>query len=650
MAVYQPSAIIGNGHTLVSIGEHGELMAFYYPHIDFPQNLQQGMPAVYLGEPAKGRLEWTFEGTWKSEQAYIGRSDILRTTCTHRRLGLEVAFTDFVLPHAELLVRRVQVKNAGPSPFAGTFYQYLNLQLGEMQAKNGLRWVSGHGEFTQYWRNVAFAVGGDDFDQHGCGKAGPYSGNSAKLGMSKGRLNANNQEIGDVDLGVGWDLRLPPGGEAVRLLLISAAGNEQSAVARLEEARSRGFDALQQESEAETQAYLSAVRSVKVPADLEETYWRCLLILRLLFDQGYGAFLAAPEFDPAFERSGGYGYCWPRDAAEVVLALEGVGLPEMGLRFLEWARVIQNPDGSWEQRYWLNGERGPAWCTLEGLYQIDQVGAVLLATERLISALPSAEQREVLARFWPSVKKAADYLCRQIDPALGLSRPGCDLWETFHGSFTYTNAAIWAGLRAASALGLAIGEPQAANHWDKTAILVKHSILQKLWAGTFFARSIDLSGQIDPGVDSSILGVVDPFQMLDLENPCEREMVEACVETIVRRLSIEIDGKKGIGRFEGDQYLGGSAGGVNTLWLARVLLRLALAGQERDPARARQYQEEALEYIRVVKSRATLAGMLPELIGGPGAARWAAPHGWTTASFIVNMLLLDRLANDHGLA
>ncbi|NIM05797.1 MAG: hypothetical protein GTO55_06050, partial [Armatimonadetes bacterium] len=87
MAVYQPSGIIGNGHTLVSVGERGELMAFYYPHIDFPQNLNQGMPALYFGEPNKGRLEWTFEKTWKSEQTYLGRSNILRTHCRHETLG-----------------------------------------------------------------------------------------------------------------------------------------------------------------------------------------------------------------------------------------------------------------------------------------------------------------------------------------------------------------------------------------------------------------------------------------------------------------------------------------------------------------------------------------------------------------------------------
>ncbi len=624
-------------------------MAFYYPHIDFPQNLNQGMPALYFGEPNKGRLEWTFEKTWKSEQTYLGRSNILRTHCRHETLGLEVIFTDFVLPYSDVLARQVKVRNSGTAQFTGAFYQYLDLQLGEVQARNGLRWLAEKGEFTQYWRNLAFAVGGDRFDQYGCGKADVKNGNSAKLGMQQGRLNSNPQEIGDVDLAVGWNLHLEPGEEATRFLLVSAAGNEQEAVSRLEQAQGRGNEALQQESREAARTFLSTARSPEIPADLEECYWRSLLLLNLLFDRSYGAFLAAPEFDPTFEHSGGYGYCWPRDAAEVVLALEAVGIPEMGLRFLEWAKAVQNEDGSWEQRYWLNGERGPAWCTVEGSIQIDQVGAMLLTMERLISAIPSSDQEQVLKRFWPSAKKVADYLSRSLDPAVGLHRPGCDLWETSRGSFAHSNAAVWAGLRAGAALGIAAGDSLAAEQWRKQSVLVKNSVLQRLWTGTYFARGLNPSGEVDAVVDSSILGLVDPFQMLNLEDEHEREMVQSSAETIIRHLSIDIDGKKGIGRFEGDQYLGGSAGGVNTLWLARVLLRLALSHQETDRARAKEYEEQALQYIRAVTPRATAAGMLPELIGGPGSSHWAAPHGWTTASYVVNMLLLDCLAgNDSG--
>ncbi len=43
-----------------------------------------------------------------------------------------------------------------------------------------------------------------------------------------------------------------------------------------------------------------------------------------------------------FERCGGYGFVWPRDAAEMALALEEAGLPEMVEGFFEWARRTQS--------------------------------------------------------------------------------------------------------------------------------------------------------------------------------------------------------------------------------------------------------------------------------------------------------------------
>jgi oligosaccharide amylase len=641
MAVYQPSAIVGNNRTLVGVGEHGELMSFYYPHIDFPQNLNQGMPALYIGKPGKGELQWTFQDTWKIEQNYLARTNVLRTTCHHLRLGIELAFTDFVLSDFDVLVREVEIRNPTATPFIGTFYQYLDLQLGEVQIRNGVRWISERELFAQYWRDLAFAIGGDRFDQFGCGKAGEDSSNSAKLGMQYGQLSRNAQEIGDVDLAVGWEVRLGTDETARRLLLISAATSERDAVTNLEIVHSRGYMKLLRQTENDAHTYLAQVHRVNVPAPLEECYWRSLLALRLLYDEEYGAFLAAPEFDPTYERSGGYGYCWPRDAAEVILALGAVGMWDMGQRFLDWASQVQNPDGSWEQRYWLNGERGPAWCTVEGFAQNDQAGSMLMAIEKLITALPSAQQSKLLPKLWPTVQKGAQHLMGEIDPAQDLQRPGCDLWETFHGSFSYTNAAIRAGLRAAAGLAYMTGNAEIGAAWEAQADRIKATVLQKLWLGSYFARGISADGEVDPVVDSSILGLIEPFCLLDLRDTCEREMAEASVETIARVLAADINGQPAIRRFEGDQYLGGSAGGVNTLWMARALLRLA---QESDGERARGYQQRAIDYIHTVLSRATAAGLLPELIGGAGApSHWAAPHGWAMSAYIENMLLLDQL-------
>ena len=98
----------------------------------------------------------------------------------------------------------------------------------------------------------------------------------------------------------------------------------------------------------------------------------------------------------------------------------------------------------------------------------------------------------------------------------------------------------------------------------------------------------------------------------------------------------------GLRRFEGDAYLGGVVGCVNTLWAAQIYLRLAQAEQGDKPGEARDFRNRAVDYIRLSLARATPTGLLPELIGlQPDTPYWAVPHGWASALMVHCLHLLD---------
>ena len=86
-----------------------------------------------------------------------------------------------------------------------------------------------------------------------------------------------------------------------------------------------GFDVLA----AERMAYDREAVALAAPASEEggvgELYARSLLVLEQLTDRQTGATIAAPEFDPDFEQSGGYGFVWPRDLGYNVLSLLAAG-------------------------------------------------------------------------------------------------------------------------------------------------------------------------------------------------------------------------------------------------------------------------------------------------------------------------------------
>jgi oligosaccharide amylase len=647
--VYQPSGIVGNSHVLISVGANGELMTFLYPHIDFPQNLHEGMPAVHFpgrnGGP--GRLAWTFEPGWETAQRYLGRTNILETRLRHKATGLTLSITDLVHPSEPVLLRRFEAGNAGDVAVRAKLFQYLDPQLGEMELKNAIHFHPERRLAAVYWRNICFAIGTDVLDEFGCGRASPGAANSAKAQMERGLLNRQLEEIGDVDMALGWAFSLAPGEKAARLLVIAAGSNEREAAARFEFSLAAGWQHVLGETQAHWAFHVGRATPVNIEPDLQEAYYRCLLALDLLVDGTYGSILAAPEFDPFFERSGGYGYCWPRDAVEACLALETAGYPEYMARFLAWSRAAQRPEGYWEQRYWLSGERGPAWCTeVDGL-QIDQTASVLFAMGRHARRLAAQARLSFLENYWESVSAAAGYLVSSIASDTGLHTIAFDLWETFRGTFTYSNAAVSAALAEASYIAREAGRDQLASQWQEAAARIKLALISRLWRNDLFARGFDAGGKPDGTADSSVLGLVVPFAVLDLSQTADREMVRALVPSLVRRAGRQFRGADALCRFEGDQYAGGGPSAVSTLWLARALLELALTSED-EPAALAAYRDQAVATMRAALASGTPTGLLPEMMGPTPGTYWAVPHAWATASFAMAALSLSRLAAGPG--
>jgi GH15 family glucan-1,4-alpha-glucosidase len=303
-------------------------------------------------------------------------------------------------------------------------------------------------------------------------------------------------------------------------------------------------------------------------------------------------------------------------------------------RFLDWAVGCQRPEGYWEQRYWLGGERAPSWCTHEDRLQIDQTAAVLFAMGR--------QRGEKAAQGWPSVRAAADYLIRSISPVTNLHLPAFDLWETFRGSFAYSNAAISCALEGAASRAREAGDEARAAQYEERGRAVRRAVMDWLWQGDYFARGVDLDGRVDTTADASTLGLITPFPFLHLDRPEERAMAAAMIDALGRRLGRVVAGGEMLLRFEGDTYAGGGPGITPTLWLVRALL--CLAATDRDAEGLEACRSRAAASLCAVLSLGTPTGMLPEMAGpGPGEL-WAVPHAWSMASFVEAVVRLGELS------
>ncbi|HLV81377.1 MAG TPA: hypothetical protein VKT32_13915 [Chthonomonadaceae bacterium] len=699
MYVYLPTAVVGNDHTLLSLGHSGEIMDWFYPSKDHAQHIYQCMPCVYVGPPPHGSLHWTWGGEWERHQEYRGQSNICVTMVRSGSLGLEVTFEDVVAEEGAVLIRRIAVKNLTDRAVSVGVFHYGDWNLCGIRTGNSVLFDRQAGALQQSYRDATLVVGGDALETWQCGKAGTNWANNALYDLQDGQLACSDLEIGDVNWAFGCSLSLPPQDTAERTVVFALGRNVSEARAAWEGVVARGVEtarAVRQQADA---AWLapglraleralgrpersldspSGGEDLPLPAELVTAYRRCLLGLPLLCGVE-GVAVAAPEFDPEFEFCGGYGYFWPRDGAEYVSGLMDAGYPQFAAGLMDWCARHQDPAGFWQQRYFLNGAPGPNWCLPPDRLQIDQVGAVLWAYGKWIAerADSSSESRMVTentdhtdesphpsfpplpemktrteghreegaasvssvsssASVIQMVRRAADYLCSRLTP-LGVHANAFDTWETFVGSFTYSNAALYAGLQVAAR---ALDMPRYAE----AAQRVKNGVLQNFVQNGYLTRGFDQWSHPDRTLDSSALGAIEPYGLLDLTNDAELKIAETTLRVIVERLEVDFEGGKAIRRFEGDGYVGGAPACVNTLWMARcccqVAARLEALGRHEDAAGLTQ---QAQLYLATVLRRATPTGLLPELMRGPSDQRyWAAPHGWAMASFVSAVLLLAK--------
>ncbi len=683
MPVYLPTSIIGNSNNLVTLGGSGEVMAWFYPHKDAFQHITACLPCVYFGHGQQGQLHFSFEPHFSREQSYVGDSNILRTSLKSGDFELE--FEDVMLEEFPVLARRVRVSNAGTEPWNGGIYHLNHWKMGGHHEGNGVRFDSKEGMLVQNHREYALAVGGDAVQGHHLGKAGANWNNNARYAMQRGVLSSNELEIGDVNFAVGFYVDLSPGETQERTLYFSLGQSESSAANVLAVARTRGFEHYFDERVRLDYAFLerglnalkgaglapnskpasgqmkkgaSSTRAAKgatcalleegarpahahLDAELFAAYKRSLLALPLLNGEE-GAAVAAPEFDPEFISCGGYGYHWPRDGGEYVSGLLDAGYAEFARGFFEWCARHQDPRGLWHQRYHLNGQVGPNWCLPPDTLQIDEVGAVGWAFGKTLAALPDFEASDESKRM---LQRSSDYLSSRLDQKTGVHLNAFDTWETFIGSFTYSNAAIYAHLQTAASV---CEEPRYAT----SAARLKEGVLKHFTresnGARFLVRGFKADGSPDDTIDSANLGAIEPFGLLDLSDDDELQVALGTLQIITEKLEVPWQGGRAIRRFEGDEYVGGVPACVNTLWMARCCLHVGeeLMRRGRNPE-ASELIERAEGFLKVVLKRATPTGLLPELMQGPeGQTFWAAPHGWAMASFVSGVLKLARLRSE----
>lgn len=638
-----PEAIIGNSKMLASLKRNGEIFRLFWPRIDYGQHLGRFWTGIRAG---KSSTKWFHLNEWASSQRYLAGTNILETTLTGLSSRLRVTQRDFILPLQDLLTRHYKIENTGSKSEKITFFLYGNFEIEESVLYDGVYLDFTNHSLVFFRRDVYFAVAGCGYPLAGyqCGRreasTDPYR--EATEGALWGNRDSIRQGAGSLT----WDLGEVKPGESKTFTIYLAAGHgEEEVRALLAGAVTRGGSEWLEDTR---QYWLDWLQSGARPLDGGSThpaYNRSLLAMKLMTCRETGASIAAPEFDPYYLACGGYGYCWPRDAVFVAAALDEAGYSQPAAGFYSFAARVQNGEGDWRQRYFLDGMPAPFWGK-----QIDQTGAVLWGYRHHYSL---TGDRDFLEQIWFSLAAAANYLTGHLE-ANGLPSPGFDLWEDEYLQGTYSAAAVCAGLKAASELAAVKGKKGDSMCWLAASKTVREGILKYQWSDRLnrFRRGInrrvyrdtydralgrgeraftgtDPSGIYqtyfigeDERVDAALLSLVFPFAVLD---PLDDRM-EATVRVIEEKLWNQ--GSGGLRRYEGDNYREGNPWLITTFWLS---IYHCLAGNR---PRARDLYKWCL-------NQANQHLLLPEQAGkNSGGPAWVMPLNWSHAMFILTHLAL----------
>ncbi|KAB1188272.1 MULTISPECIES: glycoside hydrolase family 15 protein [Haloferax] len=365
-----------------------------------------------------------------------------------------------------------------------------------------------------------------------------------------------------------------------------------------------------------------------------------------------GARIAGPEFDPFYAHSGGYGYTWFRDDAEVSMALAhaddafNLELSDRLSTSAEFYCSTQSEDGTWPHRVWaVDGSIAPGWAhgrvegAGDGEYQADQTASVLAYLATLLTERRDELDDELVGRIRSTITTGISGLDSSLEDD-GLPTVCQNAWENMAGRFTHTAATF---LHAYSAVAAAPLNDELREHAREQATAV-YDGLDELWSEEreIYALRLGPHGELDDRLDSATFALVDAVDAYaDIE-----EVDSKTANRLVKHMAATLKGLyrnprgdvAGLVRFEDDYWRAGDQDGekvwsVSTSWGANAAAKFGILC-DRLGKDGRRFVERATNLYELIQPDgpfSTDAGYLAEQVFDDGTFDSAVPLGWPHA-------------------
>lgn len=615
MEKFYNEAVIGNKKMLVTYSKKGELLRLFYPNVDFRQFIDYFHIGLKINDSQIIYLHEDINNVYN--QQYLQDTNILKTIIENKYFKLKISQIDAITIKDDILIKKFKFINENNIDLRINFL--INSKMLSSQ-DNPISARIFDDTLIQY--NYDYSVG--IFSKE---KITSYQLHDVNRNFASGVIGGKDYIGMSSNSAISYDLgSLKPGEEREFTLFIYMKENKGT---KIEENIENSIDKIRK---FEVDKKIDSIKKywrkfVKEHINLDTSdfsekldliYKRSILLFPLLINSETGGIIAAPEIDEERKVSGGYAYCWPRDAVFITKALDILGMCNEAKDFyIKFCKNTQSKNGMWEQRFYTNGNLAPCWG-----YQIDETASVIYG---ICEHYKFKKDIEFLKQSIKMCENAVEFLFKYIENLLEIDEEDSvkkeielknkntnkievhlsyDLWEMNEGVHLYSLASIFSAFDAMIYMDEELQKNNNSNRIKQEIVLnrklklekYKH-LIKKYITNNFYdeKQKIFYRNLTDKKMDISLLGIFVPFGLLSTSEKSAKNLAEKINMTLRTYTG-------GYLRFEGDNYYGGKNPWViSTLWMALYYIKA-------------DKKNKAMECLDFVVKTASENGLLAEQV------------------------------------
>lgn len=637
--------VLSNGELHVGLNKWGLVHDFYYPYVGLENHSAGKSLRHRIGVWIDGSLSWLDGGDWTFVQRYPHNALIGHTVAKNEKIGIVLEFDDFVDTTMNAFLRNIHIINLWDTPRSIRLFMNQAFAIGDSRSNTDTaQYLPSSDAILHYRGRRAFIISGqhgsDDspFDQYTVGLFGIEGKEGTWRDAEDGELSYGNVEHGRVDSTIRFSFTIAPHSSERARYWIAAGTSNREALSVHKEIQEQGLMSRLNETAHWWHKWLKPGYDIidRLPAHHRGTFIQSLMIIKSQIDKR-GAIIASTDTTMLNYSRDAYGYCWPRDGALIIWPLIRLGYVEEPKRFFEFCQRGLAADGYLMHKYRADGALGSSWHPyvhgdiVGPPIQTDETALTLFMLGQFYQKNPSPE---LLDEFYDSmIEPMATFLTEYVDPKIGLPKPSYDLWEEVYLTTTFSTAATYGALLAASEFASLREDKDNAVKWRAAAEDMRLAAQKHLYnegRKAFYKGILIKEGEVieqNETVDMSSIFGAFMFGLFELDD----ERLTYAIETakLVFGFSFE---RPGLPRYENDAYhrkspdVQGNWWFNTTLWMAQYELEMGNT-------------EMAMRILDWTKEQMPPSGILPEQINPLNNEFLSvAPLTWSHAEYLATLL------------